>query len=65
VLLTAAHVIYLTSTGELLVVTRNVTTFESEHRYDVATSATYAVPLFLSGDLIVRDATGISRMGGA
>ncbi len=48
VLLTPAHVLYLTSTGEL-----------------VATSATYAMPLFVSGDLIVRDATGVSRLGGS
>jgi len=65
VLLTPAHVIYLTSTGDLLVVKRNATAFESERQYEVATSATYAMPLFVGGDLIVRDATGVSRLGGS
>ena len=64
-LLTPAHVIYLTSTGELLVVKRSATAFESERQYEVAASATYAMPLFVGGDLIVRDATGVSRLGGS
>jgi outer membrane protein assembly factor BamB len=63
-LLTASHVIYLTSTGDLLVSKKSAAGFERERQYGVATSPTYAVPLFTAGDLIVRDATGVTRLGG-
>jgi outer membrane protein assembly factor BamB len=65
VLLTPAHVVYLTSTGDLMVFKRGAGNFTSERQYEVATSATFAVPLFVGGDLFVRDATGVTRLKGA
>lgn len=64
VLLTPTHVVYLTSGGDLQLVKRGTTAYAADRSYEVATRATYAVPLFLQGDLIVRDATHVTRMRG-
>lgn len=65
VLFTPTHVVYLTSTGELLLVKRGTETFVRDQLYEVAKSSTYAPPLFVDGDLFVRDATGVVRLKGA
>jgi outer membrane protein assembly factor BamB len=62
VLLTASHVIYLTNGADLIVVRRATKTFEVQHRYDVADTATWAIPVLLGGDILVRDATGLIRL---
>jgi outer membrane protein assembly factor BamB len=62
VLLTPAHVVYLTEGGELVVARRGAGAFAVERRYDVADSATWAAPVLLGGDLLVRDATGLVRL---
>lgn len=64
VLLTASHVVYLTSGGELLLVQRKAGTYTRVRTYTVANRATYAVPAFLNGDLIVRDTTHVTRLAG-
>lgn len=61
VLLTPTHVLYLTNSADLIVVRRG-TKFEIEHRYDVADGATWAMPVLLGADLLVRDANGIMRL---
>lgn len=65
VLFTPSHIIYLTSTGELLLVRRSAAGFTSDKQYEVAKSPTYAMPVFVEGDLIVRDATGVIRLRAA
>jgi outer membrane protein assembly factor BamB len=65
VLYTPTHVVYLTSTGELMLVKRGAGSFTSDRQYEVAKSATFALPLFVDGDLFVRDATGVTRLKGA
>jgi len=65
VLLTSRHVVYLTSGGELLLVKRQADGYMREQSYDVAERATYAVPTFLNGDLIIRDASHVTRLVGA
>jgi outer membrane protein assembly factor BamB len=65
VLFTATHLVYLTSTGELLLFKRGAGNFTSERQYEVAKSATFGPPLFVEGDLFVRDATGVTRLKGA
>ncbi len=62
VLLTSGHVVYLTSDGELLLVKRQANAYVREQTYDVADRATYAVPTFLDGDLIIRDTTHVTRL---
>lgn len=65
VLFTPSHIVYLTSAGELLLVKRSADGFTSDKQYEVAKSPTYAMPVFVEGDLIVRDATGVTRLRGA
>jgi outer membrane protein assembly factor BamB len=65
VLFTGTHVIYLTSLGELMLFKRGAADFTADRKYEVAKSATFAVPVFAEGDLFVRDATGLTRLKGA
>jgi len=62
VLLTPSHIIYLTNGADLIVVQRAVKTFAVERRYNVADAATWAMPVLLGGDVLVRDATGLIRL---
>jgi outer membrane protein assembly factor BamB len=62
VLLTPRHVVYLTNGADLIVSPRGAATFTAEKRYDVADSPTWAIPVFLGSDLLVRDATGLMRL---
>jgi outer membrane protein assembly factor BamB len=62
VLIAPAHVVFLTNTGGLVIVKRNAATFSEERRLDIADSATYAMPAFIRGGLLVRDAQGLMRL---
>lgn len=64
VLLTPKHLIYLTNDAKLIIAQRGPTGFKVEQRYTVADAGTWAVPLLLSSDLVVRDATGLMRLTG-
>jgi outer membrane protein assembly factor BamB len=62
VVLTPSHVVYLTSGADLIVVRRATKTFEVVRRYDVADAATWAMPVLIGTDILVRDATGLTRL---
>ena len=62
ILLTPAHVLVLTTAGELVLVRRSPAKYDEERRYTVADSATWAVPVLLPDGLIVRDASGVMRL---
>jgi outer membrane protein assembly factor BamB len=62
VLLTPKHVVYLTNGADLIVVKRAEPKFIVEKRYDVAKSSTWAVPVMLGSDILVRDDTGLIRL---
>jgi outer membrane protein assembly factor BamB len=62
ILLTPAHVLLLTTGGELVLVRRSPAKYDEERRYTVADSATWAVPVLLADGLIVRDASGVMRL---
>ena len=62
VLLTPKHIVYLTNGADLIVARRATKTFEVERRYDVADAATWAMPVLLGEDILVRDATGLIRL---
>jgi outer membrane protein assembly factor BamB len=64
VLLSPRHVIYLLSSGDLVVARRGADAFAIERKYSVADSSTYANPVFLGQDLLVRDASGLLRLTG-
>ena len=56
---TPAHIIFLTNNAELIVAKRRPENFAVERRYEVAKSATWAMPLLLGTHILVRDASGV------
>jgi outer membrane protein assembly factor BamB len=62
VMLTPANLVFLTNNADLIVARRGSAKFEVDKKYDVAESATWATPVFLGNDLLVRDATGLTRL---
>ena len=59
VLLTPRHVVYLTNGADLIVARRGTATLEVERRYDVADAETWAMPVLLGEDVLIRDATSL------
>jgi outer membrane protein assembly factor BamB len=62
VLLTPLHVVYLTNGADLIVAKRGTATFSLEKRYEIAEAATWAMPVLLGSDIVVRDATSLIRL---
>jgi hypothetical protein len=58
-LLTPQHVIFLTNGADLIVAKRGVPAFAIERRYEVSEAATWAMPVLLGSNILVRDATGL------
>ncbi|HJR59710.1 MAG TPA: PQQ-binding-like beta-propeller repeat protein [Vicinamibacterales bacterium] len=54
------NLIVLTTDGDLLVVKKNPEKFEELHRYKVADSQTWAQPVLLGRELLIRNATAVS-----
>lgn len=63
-LLTPQHVIILTNGADLIVAKRNTPAFAVEKRYEVAEAATWAMPVLLGSNILVRDATGLMLLTG-
>ena len=62
VLLAGDDLLLLTGDAELLVAEPTPTRFAVSHHYDVADGVTWTVPVPLPDGLLVRDATGLSRL---
>ena len=62
VLLTPRNLIYLTNGADLIIAKRGGGAFAAERRYEVADAETWATPVLLGSDLLIRDATSISRL---
>lgn len=58
-LLTPKHVLFLTNGADLIVARRGAPAFDVERRYEVAEAATWAMPVLLGSNILVRDATGL------
>lgn len=59
-LLTPAHIVFLTNGAELIVAKRGTPAFTVERRYeDVAQASTFASPVILGTNILVRDATSL------
>ena len=58
-LLTPQHVVFLTNSADLIVAKRGTPAFAVERRYEVAEGATWAIPVLLGSNILVRDATGL------
>jgi outer membrane protein assembly factor BamB len=62
ILLAPAHVIFLTNTGDLVVARKDASKFAQARRIKVADGETWAVPAFVPGGVVVRDAQGLMRL---
>lgn len=62
ILKTPGHVVFLTNAGELIVARQDVSKFSEERRLEVADGETWAVPAFVQGGLVLRDAQGLMRL---
>jgi len=62
VLLTPQHVLFLTNGADLIVTKRAQSAFAVERRYEVASSPTWAVPVLLGNDILIRDANSLKRL---
>jgi outer membrane protein assembly factor BamB len=58
-LLTPQHVVFLTNGADLIVAKRGTPAFTIERRYEVAQTSTFAMPVLLGANILVRDATGL------
>jgi outer membrane protein assembly factor BamB len=58
-LLTPQHVVFLTNGADLIVAKRNTPAFTVERRYEVAEASTFAMPVLLGSNILVRDATSL------
>lgn len=67
VLLLPRHVVFLNNRGVMAVVPRGAAAFAPEKTYDNlgAAGETWAVPVLMGSDVIVRDASGVSRFAGS
>jgi outer membrane protein assembly factor BamB len=63
-LLTPQHVVFLTNGADLIVAKRGTPAFTVERRYEVAESSTFATPVLLGSNILVRDATGLMLLTG-
>src|SRR5215216_3026258 len=63
-LLTPQHVVFLTNGADLIVAKRGASAFTVERRYEVAEAATWAMPVLLGSNILVRDATGLMLLTG-
>ena len=58
-LLTPQNVVILTNGADLIVAKRDTPAFAVERRYEVAEASTFATPVLLGANILVRDATGL------
>ncbi len=58
-LLTTQHVVFLTNGADLIVAKRGTPAFTVERRYEVAEASTFAMPVLLGSNILVRDATSL------
>jgi outer membrane protein assembly factor BamB len=63
-LLTPQNVVFLTNSADLIVAKRNTPAFVVERRYEVAEASTFAMPVLLGSNILVRDATGLMLLTG-
>ena len=63
-LLTPQHVVFLTNGADLIVAKRGTPSFMVERRYQVAEAPTFATPVLLGSNILVRDATGLMLLTG-
>jgi hypothetical protein len=54
------HLVVLTTDGDMLILNRNPDKYEELRRYKVAESQTWAQPVVLATELVIRDADSVA-----
>ena len=54
------NLVVLTTEGDLIVANKNPEKYEEVRRYKLADSQTWAQPVLLGGDILIRDAAAVS-----
>ena len=62
VLVSPAHVLFLTNAGNLVIARRDARSFSEERRIEIASGEMWATPAFVRGGLVVRDAQGLTKL---
>jgi outer membrane protein assembly factor BamB len=62
ILQTKEHVVFLTDGGALIVAQRTPEGFRELKRYEIGTSATWTLPIFLPDGLLVREANAVVKL---
>jgi outer membrane protein assembly factor BamB len=62
VLVAPEHVLFLTNAGNLVVTRRGARAFAEERRIELATGETWAIPVFVAGGVVVRDAQSLTKL---
>jgi outer membrane protein assembly factor BamB len=64
VLVAPKHILFLANTGALTVARRSGAAFTADKKYELGSSETWALPIVAGSDLIIRDASSLSRLAG-
>jgi outer membrane protein assembly factor BamB len=62
VLVSPSHVLFLTNAGDLVITRRGANGFVEERRIELASGETWAVPVFVEGGVVVRDAQSLTKL---
>jgi outer membrane protein assembly factor BamB len=62
VLVSPQHILFLTNAGELVAIRRGATGYAEERRIEVASAESWAVPVFVPGGVVVRDAQALTLL---
>jgi outer membrane protein assembly factor BamB len=62
ILQTQQHVVFLTDAGALIVAQRTPEGFKELKRYEIGKSATWTLPIFLPGGLLVREGNAVVKL---
>jgi outer membrane protein assembly factor BamB len=60
VLVSPRHVLFLTNAGDLVIARRDASGYAEERRIELASGESFAVPVFVPGGVIVRDAQALT-----
>jgi outer membrane protein assembly factor BamB len=62
VLIAPRHILFLTNAGALVIARRDAPGYSEERRLELASGETWAVPVFVEGGIVLRDAQGLTRL---
>jgi outer membrane protein assembly factor BamB len=62
VLVSPKHILFLTNGGDLVAIRRGASAYAEERRIEVASGESWAVPVFVPGGMVVRDAQSLTLL---